>query len=538
MPDSLDDLIRAAAEDLEPDAAVSAQARARVLALADRRRGPLARLIGSRRGRAGTLALALILVGGGAAASVSVLNDRSDGFPYRPAAQNCFALNGYTFRPPRLTDAVHLDERGRATVVWTSGDGVLVGATRDPSGGWGAPAPLSGPSPVQSGDPALTGNSRGDLALAWVRADQVQVALRPADGSWGPVRTLSRPGQRFVGFGGPSVVVGPSGEVIVTWSSIGARHITRVGGGGVAISGSPHFEVAAGTVAGGVGRARILPLDRNVLDPQSSVVAIDGRGVPVLASSVGVNGVSVTDLDPTSGLPLAGTTVRLTLPALPRALGGGSSFSGPSIAVGPGGDTAVAWSSGGILTVATRPAAGAWQRPVRISSPGAETYSFRVAVGHDGRAVVAWVAVAKAPRPGRPGHRSKIAWASLRAPGGAWEKPVRLSGPDQIVSAPEVGLDGQGRASAFWALGTNGISGKASTVQSADRGPGDGTWSPTGALSSAGLGPLFPRVATNGAGDAVAVWSRCTTRTQATVEVATRGAGSSDWSQVTRLAAP
>src|SRR5262245_2185970 len=136
MPNDLDELIRAAGADLEPDEGATARARARATAATPRRRGGmLRRLLGSRRGRVGAIAVALVLAGGGATATVGVIHSRGGGgFPYEPAPQNCFVLNGYEVGDPRLQDAVHVDDAGAVTTVWVAGEGIVTASERDAGG--------------------------------------------------------------------------------------------------------------------------------------------------------------------------------------------------------------------------------------------------------------------------------------------------------------------------------------------------------------------------------------------------------------------
>lgn len=458
--------------------------------------------------------------------------------PYSPAPSNCFSLNGPALRIPRLTSAVHLAADGRATIAWITPAGVVMSAAEDGSGAWGAPQAVAGSAPVDSRAPVLAGDAAGNLALAWVRKERVQIALRPAGGSWGQARTVSRAGQTALPFSSiPYMAIDEGGRVTLAWPSVGNSHVTRVAGSGFGINAAFHAELALGTVTTGVPTGRRLSLDPARFDAQSLGFGTDARGRPVLASSSGRR-VAVVDIDPASGAPLP-TTERRLIARPPRGPAGpGRSYSQPVIARGPDGRMALAWTSNGVVTVAVRSPAGVWRRPTAVSRPAVDSGEPRIAIGPDGRIAVAWIAVIRTPKPRRPGHRSRVVVTVLRTPAGAWEAPQRLTTPAQNPNDPQISIDGGGRATLVVALGTNGVSGRASTVRVATRGPSDATWTSGGALSSAGIGPLFPRLATNGAGGAVAVWSRCVSRTAATVEVTTRPPGARAWSPVTRFGAP
>jgi hypothetical protein len=522
MPRDLDDLIRAAGADLEPDPEVTGRARARVLATRPGPSGRLRRMLGSRRGRTGVLALGLLLAGGGATATVGVLTDRGgDGPPWRPLPQNCFALDGYTFAPPPLRNSVAVGEGGRPTVVWVAGDGTVASADGQDDGGWAAPQPLGDLGADAPGNAvALAGNTRGDMAVAWAADHAIHVTVRPAGGSWSTPRRLSDDGRWVMDVEKPPLAVGPSGEVAVSWSDVAREDVTAAGEG-YSISGPAAIRVATGRVDDSWGAPHVLEGFGDQFASGPPAIAFDAGGVPVVAASDGVPGVIVADLDPRTGALVDGTRRRLTLPPLPRALASGASFSGPVATAGADGTVVVGWSSNGIVTAAIRSPRGEWVRPARVSRPGAETNDARFAVGADGKVAAIWSAVAPDPAPGRPGRRSRTVSAAVHDPGERWEAPTRLSKDGDVVSAPDIAIGTDGRVSVAWALGTNGISGRASRVLAADRPAAATSWSSPVEVSEQGVGPLFPTVAEFTSGDRLLVWSRCDGLRRGTVRAAT-----------------
>lgn len=535
MPRDLDDLIRAAGAEMTPDPAATARARARVLAGTPKAAGRLRRMLGLRRGRAGALAIGLLLAGGGATATVGVLADRGgDGPPWRPLPQNCFALDGYAFSPPPLRNAVASGPDGRAAVVWVTGDGVVASADQSADGSWSTPARLS---PTPSDDPvtaALAANDRGDMAVAWTRDLMVEVAVRPAGGSWSSPRRLSAEGRLVIAFGPPGLAVGPLGEVGVTWDDHPERAVER-SGAGFAISGPSQSWITLGRIDGTWASPRALDGLGELLSTGAPALAFDADGVPLVAASSGASGVVVAEIEPRTGALVGATTRSITLPPRPRALGKGASFSGPVIAAGPDGTMVVAWSSSGIVTAAIRAPGGSWGRPSRVSRPGAEGNDPQIGVGPDGWIAATWSAVAPDPVPGRPGRRSRAVLAAVAGPGGGWGTPTTLSGDRQVVSAPTVAVGIDGRVSVVWALGTNGISGRDSRVVAADRAR-DGDWGQVAEISERGLGPLYPVVAADSSGGRVAVWSRCDGRRRGIVRAASGPAPT--WSAPSVVARP
>ncbi|WP_217924589.1 hypothetical protein [Miltoncostaea oceani] len=530
MPRDLDDLIRAAGADLEPDPDVTGRARARVLATRPRPSRRLRRMLQSRRGRTGMLAFGLLLAGGGATATVGVLTDRGgDGPPWRPLPQNCFALDGDTFAPPPLRNAVAVGTGGRPTVVWVAGDGTIASADGQDDGRWGAPQALGDFGADAPGDAvALVGNTRGDMAVAWAADHAIHVTVRPAGGSWSTPRRLSDDGRWVMNVEKPPLAVGPAGEVAVSWSDVAREDVTAAGEG-YGISGPVAIRVATGRVDDSWGAPRVLEGFGDPFVSGPPAIAFDAEGVPIVVAPGGVPGVTVAELDPQDGALVDGTKRRLTLPPLSRALARGASFSGPVATTGADGTVVVGWSSNGIVTAAIRSPRGVWGQPARVSRPGAEANDVRFAVGADGRVAAVWSAVARDPAPGRPGRRSRTVSAAVRDAGERWEAPTLLSEEGDVVSAPDVAVATDGRVSVAWALGTNGISGRDSRVLAADRPATGAGWNASVQVSENGLGPLFPTVAELARGQRLIVWSRCDGHRQGTLRAAT-GDDASTWS--------
>ncbi|MGE3138466.1 MAG: hypothetical protein AB7I08_12220 [Thermoleophilia bacterium] len=532
MPDDLDDLIRAAGAGLEPDRDVTARALARSLAARGQGRvGLFGRLLRSRRGRMGSVAVAVVLAGGvAAAAGVRVIGTGPSGPPWTPAPQNCYALDGYELDLPPLRDAVHLDGAGRATLLWVDGEGIVTAAGQEPGAtGWGDPRPLSDAARRPPRAVALAGNERGDLVAAWVRDERVQVAMRPAGEGWRPPEVVSPAGRLVLLHDQPSVAVGPSGEAMVGWTSVPEAAVERQGDGYAIRGEGPRAEVAVRSAGGDWTPPQVLKLGDQFLT-QAPALAVDVRGVPVAAVTAGIGGVLVAELDPADGRVRPATQRRLALPPLPRAIGGGASFAGPWLAAGADGHVAVVWSSNGIVTAAVR-SGGRWARPVRLSKGGSDANDPRIAVGRGGRMVAAWAAVTERPRPGRPRFRARTVEASVRGADGRWEGPTVISGRGQtVVGAARAAIDGDGTATVVWSLGANAASGRDSRVVSATRPADAPTWPPVRAVSEGGFGPLFPEIAAAPDGRAVAAWSRCRGRDAAEVRAADRPPGAPQWS--------
>lgn len=262
-------------------------------------------------------------------------------------------------------------------------------------------------------------------------------------------------------------------------------------------------------------------------------IAIDAGGAPVIASSM-VGQVAVTELDRQTGARQPGTEKVLGVSPLrsPPAGGGrrGFSFGSPVLATGPEGQVAVAWMIDGQVQVAVRSADGAWGRAARVSRPGSETDTPRVAVGTGGRVAVTWDSIVRTPS---AGHRSRISstvWVALRT-GTGWGPPARLSGVREGAMAADVGLDGLGRATVVW---SRSVGPRRFAVASMTRGPQAVGWSAPVLLSSPARGPLSPAIATNAEGGTVATWARCVRHATPRIEATSREQGG-PWSAVAAL---
>ncbi|HWW09345.1 MAG TPA: PKD domain-containing protein [Candidatus Acidoferrales bacterium] len=145
-----------------------------------------------------------------------------------------------------------------------------------------------------------------------------------------------------------------------------------------------------------------------------------------------------------------------------------------------------------LSAVAQAQATPQWLSPQTLSQPGQDTTGQQVAFDPRGDAVVVWQ--------GTGVHKTIL--ATGRPAGGAFSSPQTLSDPSQDSTIPDVAIDAQGDAVAVWLR----FDGSNERVQSAYR-PAGGSFGAPQTLSAAGNDAAEPRVAMNGGGDAVVVWS-------------------------------
>jgi hypothetical protein len=193
----------------------------------------------------------------------------------------------------------------------------------------------------------------------------------------------------------------------------------------------------------------------------------------------------------------------------PVAVGTGRGNEGyPEVAVDPAGNAMVVWPRGvngdptaSYLAAARYVVAGAgWDPPVRVDDPvgGASvTLGFQhVAFDGQGAAFAVWA--------GYDGTHNNILVSRYTEAAGGWSRAELLETLALEAAYPQVGADGAGNATAVW----HQSDGTRSNIWSARYTPAGG-WGPAELLETTNAGnALFPQVAVNAAGAAVAVWQQ------------------------------
>jgi hypothetical protein len=206
------------------------------------------------------------------------------------------------------------------------------------------------------------------------------------------------------------------------------------------------------------------------------------------------------------------------------------------VAISASGEAVAVWDyyngSHYVVQAARRPAGGGWQATVDISPAGHDAEEAEVAINAAGLAVAVWRDYSA---PG-PNPTVQTAW---RPAGGAWQPSQPLSDPSRDAERPQVALNASGEAVAVWeSYANNTSSGYPDFVQAAAR-PAGGNWSAPVNVSGPSQGCcLFPKVALDGTGTAVAAWERVPTAGSGyVVEAAARPAGTGMWQVPATLSA-
>ncbi|HEY4096382.1 MAG TPA: PKD domain-containing protein [Baekduia sp.] len=410
-------------------------------------------------------ALALVAVPGAAQAAPSWLAPTALSIPSQDAGQQQVAV----------------DAQGDATAVWVWSDGShnrVQTSTRPAGGSWGAPATLSAAGQAAN-SPQVAVDARGNVTALWERDngthDIVQVAVRPAGGSWSSPSSLSSPS---VSAQYPRLAVDPAGDAAAIWESYDGNYFSILATARRAGTSWP----LPTTLAAGSGTYTGVTPDVG-LDDVGDAIAVWYR------AGGGQHQFVQSSVRPAAGAWGPVTNVSSTLHDAQQ----------PHVAVDARGDAVAVWEEFDDTTntyaaqAATRAAAnGIWQPPVDLSSAGVNTANAQLASTPDGETVAVWA---------RSDNFSGSVQSASRPPAGGWTAPVNVSSETTDTLAPFVAIDPAGDAVAVWAATT----GANEAIFGATR-PAGGAWQvPARVGQSNSIVP--PSVAVDPQGDAATVWS-------------------------------
>jgi len=375
---------------------------------------------------------------------------------------------------------VATDGSGRATIVWQRTDGTNKRVQSVRLAADGTPEPVQTLShPGQSAripQVALDGSDRA--TIAWQRSDgsniRIQSVRLAADGTPGPVQTLSDPGQnaRF-----PQVALDRSGRATITWQRNDGAYYrvqsVRLAADGTlepvqTLSDPGRSAINPQVAIDGSDRATITWQPSDIFDGsvQSVRLAADGTPGPVQSLSAAGQGadrpqVAIDGSDRATivwtgsdGANARIRSVRLaadgTAEPVQTLSGAGEHASRPQVAIDNSGRTTIVWCVGGCggnVRADTRiqsvrlSADGTPGAVQTLSDAGPDTLYPQVAMDGSDRATVTWYRY--------DGSDYRIQSVRLAADG--TPGPVRtLSDPGQDAFIPQVAIDSFDRATITW----------------------------------------------------------------------------------------
>ena len=340
---------------------------------------------------------------------------------------------------------VVVDPRGNVTVVWAQ-DSTVYSNRYEADGPWGVAVPLgSGGAPRAAVDPS------GNVTVAWVDVDEGVYATRYlAGGSWGAPESISDGLEGNVdGFGGPHLVVDPSGNVTAIW-----RQENEASFPGAPLRwGLMANHYSAGGAWGAAARLNEGSLLANVWSIGDVVVDLYGNVTVTWLLELRAQ----RFLAPFASRYPAGGPWQMPVRLNGRVWPDGA----PALSVDRNGNTMTVFSDirtdGGPLWTSTaaqsRPPGGSWGAAEAISPQVATgpTYagSQQVVADANGNFTAVWSETnIETPRGG--------IWANGYLADGRWGTAVLLSDGATAAQAPRVVADPQGNVTAIWLQQTVG----------------------------------------------------------------------------------
>jgi PKD domain len=384
---------------------------------------------------------------------------------------------------------------GRATAVLAALSICLVAtASAVAAPPWSPPVDLSS----AGGDAdhvTVAMNGAGTALPIWTRSvgpdDVIQTAPRAPGGDFAaPIDLTALDGNAAV----PRVTIDPLGNAVAVW---------------LRLEGGNRIVQAATRPAGGAfgSAVDVSDSDEDAMDPR---VALSPSGDVVVAWLQWDGGDTTVQasLWPAGGS--FGPPVALS-PSAPSA-------DSPEVAIDAAGTAIVVWTrfdgADVLAEAAVRPAGGSFPptpAPEALSDPGGDASCPQIAIDPAGEATVVWC---------RSDGANDVVQAATRPAGGSFEPAVDVSASDGMASAPDVGVDAAGTATAVW----DAIDGSRLVVQAATRLAG-GDFSRPVDLSADG-DAIGAKIAVSPDGDAVVAW-RGHDGADTIVEAATRPVGGS-----------
>jgi hypothetical protein len=394
--------------------------------------------------------------------------------------------------------------------------GVLRCASAGASATWLAPSSLASSGAGVVGNTVLVGNPKGDAVSVWWREGVgIESAFRPAEtANWSAPATVSTPGEIAEN---PEVGIDALGDAVAVW-----QHGT-----------DGNVEAAARQASSGIWQApvAISPEGGSWLRPQ---IAVNARGdaVAVWDSPYPGGGPGSAPNDAIQAAARSAETGEWEPAVWVSEFGDGPynkrSSLAPQVAVGTQGEAVAVWEdqaeSGSVfhkfIEAAVKPPnSTTWGPPVVLGETGRQP---EVAMDARGDAIAVW--------PGPGGLYS----ATLSASSSTWQAAVAISTNE--AEHPHVAVDAQGDAVAAW----ESIGNETNTVQAAVK-LAEGAWGAPTSLSepiaySHGYPPLYPSLAIDAKGSAVATWDGIRSLTGEGVQAAILPAIGASWQASVRVA--
>jgi hypothetical protein len=366
------------------------------------------------------------------------------------------------------------------------------GSERVKQRAWHRPISLSGVHGTANGQ-AIAMNPKGDAIAVWQYSRSravgakatIQAATRPAGGTFSKPVSLSAPGKDAIN---PRPAIDPAGNAIVVWQrGHPIQHNDDRVQASVRPAGGTFSKPVTLSAPGKTSEDAEVAMDRD-----GNAIAVWERGDPY-QEAYRKNAVVQAATLRAGGSFSAPVTLSSPARAEPE----------PVLAMSPAGHAVVAWEqhtpAGWIIQAAVREPGGRFSTPADLSVRNHHSQYPEVAIDRAGGATVVW-------ERGTITSPKHFIQAATRPAAGAFSKPVDLTEPSGISSLPRVAMDPAGDTIAVWARYDPSDDSDDSWAQASVR-PAGGDFSKPMTLSATAAHAHQTTIAMNQSGDAVAVWA-------------------------------
>lgn len=353
---------------------------------------------------------------------------------------------------------------------------------------WG-PAVLvsSGDALHAPADPRVTIDAAGNAISVWQEAvglsvrNAVWASRYVAGNGWSPAATIDDPVGNSAA---PQLAMAPGGVAVATFVQS-----TSNNGGGVRMIAN-RFD---GATWGAPGRVDVLDAAIDV----DHRVAIAPAGAATLAFNQSDN---VTGRRAT-----ASRSSTAGVWATPDVVGAASSYE-PQVAVAANGDAVMVWLVSDTASTrslwASRNLGAGWSAPVSIVTGAKEMAFLHLRADAAGDAIAVWQE--------RPATRCVVRATRLDAASGVWSAPVSVNDGTRHAHEPELAMGSTGDTLVVWYEASDGAQANGIVdhgVVASRYTASTAAWSGAARVQPVGASAgVLPKVALDGAGNAIAVW--------------------------------
>lgn len=334
-------------------------------------------------------------------------------------------------------------------------------------------------------NPAVAMDSAGETVAIWERQSGISRELQLSTRA--PGANFSAPVELSPASNEPVVAMTPGGETIAAW-----RHFDLSTGNNV-------IQLARRAPGGSFSAPANVSVSETNARPQGLRVAVNATGD---AAVVWKQKDPASPVDPNQFFieaavcPAGGScSVPAIVSSTPLVLG--DAASGPAVSIDGGGNAFVVWGyfdgTDHLVQAATGSPAGVFSPPLQLSPGGAEASEPEIAADVAGDATAVWT---------QSDGTNFIIQNSTLPVGGSFSAPEPLSEPGVDASSPLIAAIPSGAAMVVWTA----TAGTGTAIEAVARAPG-ALFSPPETISTAGESAIFPTLAMNPGGSALAAWS-------------------------------